>query len=326
VKTDRWYRVILVIGLAAFLCVPLTRGQLRLKAEHMSNAADSLVDVFPLLQGNEWKYRYFTEDGIWPGGNPGQSSTDSGEVTYLIVGYMSSKDSTWWQLQVFRRLVRHEIDWYKSRDTTFPIRDTSFVDLIERKQGQHQVYMHGDPNLIRFDVFPFTRDFVDTTLVYRYRGVGAGDTTVFLSCVHASPSPTFRSTFTFKKGVGLIRNRFDSGTVDAWAITDHYLLSSTITSVHEPQGTLPLTIHLDQNYPNPFNPTTTIRYALPARSQVTLTVFNTLGQQLTTLVNEVQEAGYHDVRFDGSGLASGVYFYRLRAGVYVATKRLIVVR
>lgn len=83
---------------------------------------------------------------------------------------------------------------------------------------------------------------------------------------------------------------------------------------------------LNQNYPNPFNPSTTIRYALPQRSHVLLAVFNTLGQQVATLVNENEEAGYHDVRFDGSGVASGVYFYRLIAGEYVATKKFVILR
>jgi photosystem II stability/assembly factor-like uncharacterized protein len=83
---------------------------------------------------------------------------------------------------------------------------------------------------------------------------------------------------------------------------------------------------LGQNYPNPFNPSTTIRYGLPHRCQVTLTVFNTLGQRVALLQNGEQEAGYHDVQFNGSGLSSGVYFYRLRAGDLVETKRLLLIR
>jgi hypothetical protein len=88
----------------------------------------------------------------------------------------------------------------------------------------------------------------------------------------------------------------------------------------------PVTFTLSQNYPNPFNPSTTIRYGLPNRSLVTLTVFSTLGQQVAELVNEEMEAGYHEVRFDGQNLSSGVYFYRLRAGDLVETKTLLLVR
>ncbi len=85
-------------------------------------------------------------------------------------------------------------------------------------------------------------------------------------------------------------------------------------------------LELSQNYPNPFNPSTTIRYGLPARSHVTLTVYNTLGQQVAKLVNGEQEAGYHEVKFDGSKLASGVYLYRMQAGSYVETRKLLLVK
>jgi predicted GH43/DUF377 family glycosyl hydrolase len=96
----------------------------------------------------------------------------------------------------------------------------------------------------------------------------------------------------------------------------------------EPERTsiIPGEFFLGQNYPTPFNPTTTIQYALPQRSHVTLTVFNTLGQQVATLVEGEQESGYHEVIFDGSGLSSGVYFYRFHAGNYVATKKLLMVK
>lgn len=78
-------------------------------------------------------------------------------------------------------------------------------------------------------------------------------------------------------------------------------------------------------YPGPFNPTT-IQYALSHRSDVILTIFNTLGQQVTQPVNGDIDTGYHEVQFNTSGLASGVYFYRLQAGDFVQTKRLLLLK
>jgi hypothetical protein len=83
---------------------------------------------------------------------------------------------------------------------------------------------------------------------------------------------------------------------------------------------------LEQNYPNPFNPSTTIRYGLPHHAHVTLTVFTALGQKVAELVNEEVEAGYHEVKFDGSALSSGVYVYRMQAGNAVQVRKLLLVR
>jgi len=103
-------------------------------------------------------------------------------------------------------------------------------------------------------------------------------------------------------------------------------LSEMITSVDGSSDPVPTRFGLSQNFPNPFNPSTTIRYGLPNHSQVTLSVFNTLGQQVAQLVNGDMEAGLHEVQFDGSGLSSGVYFYRLQAGSFVETRKLLLVR
>ncbi len=89
---------------------------------------------------------------------------------------------------------------------------------------------------------------------------------------------------------------------------------------------VPTSIQLKQNYPNPFNPTTTIAYSIPARTHVTLTVYNMLGQKVETLLDAVQDAGNHGVNFNASRLASGVYFYRLTSGNYVSTKRMLMIK
>jgi hypothetical protein len=90
--------------------------------------------------------------------------------------------------------------------------------------------------------------------------------------------------------------------------------------------TAPAKFSLKQNYPNPFNPSTTIPYELPQRLHVLLAVYNSLGQKLTELVNEEKEAGYHEVRFDTGGLASGIYLYRIEAGNYIQARKLLVIR
>lgn len=89
---------------------------------------------------------------------------------------------------------------------------------------------------------------------------------------------------------------------------------------------VPKEFALSQNYPNPFNPSTMINYQLPTSSNVTLTVYDAIGKVMTTLVNEVKEAGNYSVQFDASYLSSGVYFYTITAGNFTATKKLTLMK
>ena len=108
-------------------------------------------------------------------------------------------------------------------------------------------------------------------------------------------------------------------------IVDDISFEGVMTSASN-DAEVPMVPTLEQNYPNPFNPSTTIRYGLPDRSPVTLTVFNSVGQQVARVVDGEQEAGFHEVQFDASGLASGVYLYRLQAGSVVQTRRFVLLR
>jgi len=108
----------------------------------------------------------------------------------------------------------------------------------------------------------------------------------------------------------------------------HAFVLTPVTSPTSVSTTSQLQLHyvLYQNYPNPFNPSTTIRYELPKASYVTLKIYNVLGQEVATLVNEEKPAGNYEVNFNASNLSSGVYFYKIKAGSYVETKKMNLIK
>jgi len=88
----------------------------------------------------------------------------------------------------------------------------------------------------------------------------------------------------------------------------------------------PLSYELDQNYPNPFNPVTTIKFTIPEANKVTVNVFNVLGEEIAEIVNQWMEAGTHEVNFDATDLNSGIYLYRIKAGNFVTTKKMTLLK
>jgi subtilisin-like proprotein convertase family protein len=114
----------------------------------------------------------------------------------------------------------------------------------------------------------------------------------------------------------------DTGYLKAWCITlVYYTITGGIQTV-----TIPSYYSLSQNYPNPFNPVTKITYTLPKSGNVELKVYDILGREVATLVNEVKQAGIYDINFNATNLASGIYFYRIKAGDFSAIKKMVLVK
>jgi len=114
----------------------------------------------------------------------------------------------------------------------------------------------------------------------------------------------------------------DTGLLTAWCLVVSY--SCPVGGVQTVE--IPNYYSLDQNYPNPFNPSTSIKYSVPETRLVTLKVFDVLGREVATLVNETKNPGFHTVNFDASNLASGIYFYRIDAGSFSSIKRMVLVK
>ena len=141
--------------------------------------------------------------------------------------------------------------------------------------------------------------------------------------------------------VGFVAGSGNSNSVKEYSFTDSKLSTgklayrlkqidndgtTSFSKIVEVENLQPSTFDLRQNFPNPFNPSTVISYQLPVSAQVSLKVYDVLGNEVASLVNLQQEAGSYNVTLDASTLASGTYIYRLIAGDYVAVKKMAVLK
>jgi len=129
----------------------------------------------------------------------------------------------------------------------------------------------------------------------------------------------FESESTYYWRVNASNSSGESGWSPEWSFT-----TETATSINDLE--IPESFTLQQNYPNPFNPATTISYQLPEAAVVNLSVFDLLGRKVSVLVNRNQPSGNYTVNFDASGLSSGIYIYRLQAGDFLQTRKMILMK
>ena len=191
--------------------------------------------------------------------------------------------------------------------------------------------------------FTLTHNGIFDTLIYRVNGNGGVDfTNTFLN---ENLGISFDGAVAPFSGIFLPHNSLSNFTSASLAgewvltITDHksgddgflqdwglLISESSIVGVEEDQSLSPNTFNLFQNYPNPFNPSTTIRFELPFSGLATLKIYDVLGNEITTLVNEDKPVGEYEIEFNGSQLSSGVYFYQLKSGNFIQTKKMILVK
>ncbi len=102
--------------------------------------------------------------------------------------------------------------------------------------------------------------------------------------------------------------------------------ASTTSIGDKPIGSIPTGFELNQNYPNPFNPSTVIRFGLPEKTNVKISIYNLIGEKVADLVSQEMNAGYYEVQFNANGLSSGVYLYRIEAGSFISVKKMLLLK
>jgi len=157
-----------------------------------------------------------------------------------------------------------------------------------------------------------------------------GDTSLVIAGIEIGTANVHGDLFNAR----YVQFNMNSFTPTAWTSETNNLFEAAIewvmdetTEVEEPNTIkIPENFSLSQNYPNPFNPSTLINFALPQTMDVSIVVYNSLGQKVKELVNGTMAAGNHTVEMDGSDLTSGMYFYRISALGYSKTMKMILLR
>lgn len=263
--------------------------------------------TYPLHPGDQWKYLYSDSSFASRTSVLGDTTLVNGFHYALVQNIFNPLDTGYWRqdsMIVYRNIsgIDRAVFAFDRApgDTVGSYRAGSGMIVTIFQKSQYE-FVFGQV----VNVFYFITDTTATAQITMTR-VADG-----FGIIYASPA--------------------DSQTVSLGGAIINGVTYGTITGVDPGKGGRPAEYALWQNYPNPFNPGTTIRYAIPERSAVTLSIFNAGGQTVAVPLNGVQrEAGTYELRLDASSLASGLYFYRITAAAshrsFTQTRKLLVLR
>ncbi len=266
--------------------------------------AQSKSSHFPLEKGNKWFYSWVPtidstirtsleviSDTLMPDGK-----------WYSRIDKFDKKDSTWERTIGFCYLREENNILYKfPSDTLLNYNWTNNTTNSELNGTYSKV------NIEEKDIFG--KRVLTYFLYYNdYEGISISDSIGYFDLYALSWRDWLQSS---RQLVGCIINKINYGS---------------ITGIYNNEKSFPIDYQLFQNYPNPFNPITTIKYSVPQSSLISIIIFDVLGKNVATILNEYKPAGSYSVEFDGNKLASGIYFYQMRAGNFIDTKKLLLIK
>jgi len=290
------------------------------------------LSYYPLAVGNKWNFNIFRREYLTVG-----YKDDNGIMTREIIGDTLLPNGN----KYFILEQKEKFEGYLGISQLFLERLDSTTGKIYRYNLDQQ----------EKEIDDLTAEPGDTLQLYRYPNsntpqvIYQGNEQKYFGNqmldrkIYYYPNSLFYSNYSLKKGIGLdsLTAGFDLGYINWWlkgcvingkAIGD----TSLVVGIKNENNDIPSEFSLSQNYPNPFNPETVISYQLAENCKVSLKVYDILGNEVATLVNEEKPAGKYQVNFNvrqttnNKQLTSGVYFYQLRAGQFVQTKKFVLIK
>jgi len=281
------------------------------------------ISLFPIRNNNKWIYKVYdinqSGDSVNTGFRISKVSGDTviGTHTYTRITSRFTGSPGYLPAPEYYRIDSLNLQVYKLHDSLVTWTEFLWLDLLAEAGDSLVTAPVGNLLFLYVDSLSFKMHWGSYREVLSQRILNA--------------MADYTTQFIRNLGLSLLETSFQNNhrlEVLSGCIIDGVVYgdTNTVMSANDEITELPVEYSLSQNYPNPFNPETVIKYQLPANSKVTLTIYDILGKEITKLVNQEQEAGNYEVKFNGGRLASGVYICRIIAGDFVKTIKMSMVK